>query len=60
MLEISFERLKTHEFCVFVLVMKYLLFSTVTEVTLLLTALMSSFVMETWMWGEYIKTLNLE
>jgi len=40
--------------------MKYLLFSTVTEVTLLLTELMSSFFKETTVWGKYIKTLNLE
>jgi len=41
------------------LVMKYLLFYTVIEVTLL-TVLMSPFVKETWVWGIYIKTLNLE
>jgi hypothetical protein len=40
--------------------MKYLLFSTVTEVSLLLTELMSSFFKETRVWGKYIKALNLE
>ena len=40
--------------------MKYLLYSTVTEVTLLLTELMSSLFKEMWGWGKYIKALNLE
>lgn len=56
----SLKSLKAHEFCVCILVMKYLLFCTVTEVTFLLTVLMSSFVKETCVWGKYIKTLNLE
>ena len=43
-----------------ILVIKQQLFSTLTELILLLTALMSSFFKETWVWGKYIKTLNFE
>lgn len=57
--EIFFGRLKAREFCVCILVMKYLLFASVTEVTLLLTTLISSFFKETWVWGKYIKSAEL-